>query len=266
MSIINLKQYLEKIIQGKPVNYPVFKKLVESNTPYQVSSKSVQIQKERGDLYKVKFLSDELKDSLNRLAGLDVTSRVSLATQNKSHSQKVSGSMINCRRGEEHPYVVLVEKSGDFTSPYEYPNHTDCLIVENLENFLFIKDTINCLESNPEIDFKNLTDTIFSAGNAITNSFHKLFLNQFSRVFLLLDLDLGGLKTAASLKKMLSEKEVHFLIAPNTDKLLSEVVSEQKPEYLIKIETIGQKNPFLYEAASLIRKHRKTVEQEAYLQ
>lgn len=266
MSIRQIKNYLDKIGEAKPINYPKFKKLVGSlGLPYELNSSTVYMKKIKRDLYEVRILSNELEDALKKFTELNYESRVSLASQNKSHYQKVSGSMLICRKGQEHPYVVVFDREGNYQSPISCDPKTSCLIIENLENFLFVQNTLDSLSSDSLLVPNQISDLIFSDGKAITNSLHHEFLSSFDRLFLFLDLDRGGLKIAASLKKSLPQAEMVFLISQHTKTMLSNVVSMESPEYLKEVEVLGRDNPFLYDAATLILEYRKTIEQEAFL-
>jgi 5S rRNA maturation endonuclease (ribonuclease M5) len=94
---------------------------------------------------------------------------------------------------------------------------------------------------------------------------HAGYFESFEKVILFLDLDLGGLQIANALKNLVPSVEMTFFMAPNTEQLLSAVIGTQKSNYLEKVIGMAEKQPFLRPACRLIIKHKKVLEQEAYL-
>ena len=265
MSSSQLGLYLKKIDENIPINYPKFKKLVRSlNLPYSLRKESINSRKVKGDLYHVQILSRDLEKALRKMADLDRHSRVSLATQNRSHSKKVSGSILSCRKEGNHPYIIRFEHSGSFHSPADYQPSATCLVIENLENFLQISKTLEVLKNLLPLS-PDPVEIVFADGMSVANSFHKKYFSQFNEILLFLDLDAGGLNIAAAVHNLVPEASVVFLIASTTEKALENVESLQGSEYLKKIEAIGRSHVFLRRAAELICYHRKIIEQEAFL-
>lgn len=263
------KDFLTKIKQGEAINYPRFLSWIKTlNLPYEIGLKDIEARKIKGNSYLVEILSTRLQENLEKLALLDADSRSSLATQNKSHSQNVSGSMIVCRQGLAHPEVITFDDKQTYSLPLKMSEITEnhsCLIIENQQNFLSIKETLSTLNDDCQYKFNQDMFCIFASGKAITNSYHQKFLNQFKDIYLFLDLDLGGLEIASSLKALLPKSNLVFLIANNTQQMLENVISIESVDYLKEVENIKHKHPFLRKAASLILEHRKVIEQEAYL-
>lgn len=269
MAVKSAKGFLKKIKQGEPINYPRFLSWIKTlDLPYKVELEDIRANKLKGNSYVVEILSSRLTEDLEKFSSVDISNRASLATQNKSHLQKVAGSMMVCRKGIGHPQVIIFDENNKYTLPCSSEGSLgagSCLIIENQQNFLSIKQTLKVLNKDTQCSFEQDTLSIFASGKAISNSIHQEFLSQFSDVYLFLDLDLGGLEIASSLKKILPNQNLVFLVTEKTQEMLENVVSIKTPNYLKAVEDIRQKHSFLYDAASLILNHRKVIEQEAYL-
>lgn len=265
MLSVQLNNYLQKIDKNLPINYPKFLSLIrELKLPTEIGKDSFSTRKIKGDLYQVQILSSELKDLLQKMAGLNKDSRISLATQNLSHFQKTSGSLMLVRKAKEHPFVIVFDGVVSFHKPAHYSPGTTCLIIENLENFLQIDKTLESLKNFLPSDMSSL-EIVFADGMAVANSYHGNYFSKFNKILLFLDLDLGGLNIAIAIHRLIPEAVIEFIIAPNTPKVLEDVALLQSPETLKKIEALGQEHPFISDAAKLICKNRKTIEQEAFL-
>ena len=259
-----MKTFLSKINAGMPINYPAFlKTLNKIGIENNVLSSGVTTRKIKGNMYVVKITSSDLLYKLNKFSNLDENDRTSLATQNMSHNQKVSGSLIICRKGLRHPYVVTVSSDGSYTS--QSATVKTCLVIENLQNFLDINKTIKYLKQESNISLSDDTVMILGNGKALNNSIHKAFLSQFDEIQLFLDVDLGGLEIAASLDNMLPNSNIDFLVLKSTEIKLKEVIKNREPGYLSKVERMGQEYGFLSKVSALILRHSNTLEQEAYI-
>lgn len=136
-----------------------------------------------------------------------------------------------------------------------------CLIIENAESFLFYKDTFRNLAKGEETFDLDEIDIYYAAGNSINNRLHKPLLKQYKVIYLALDIDLGGLKIAQTLKKTYGNEDVVFLLPNKLEERLEKVVQEKSVEYLeVKMSTPSLKTP-----CNHILRSRKILEQESTL-
>jgi len=265
MSSVQLRNYLKKIEENGLINYPKFLKLVQGlNLPFEISKQTITARKIKGDSYKVQVVSPELNDALQKIANLNSKSRASLATQNRSHATKVSGSIMVCRKENQHPYVISFDSYGYVHKPEDYVLSSICLVIENLENFLQIEKTLEGLKRLMP-NSSDAVEVIWADGLAVANSLHKAYFSQFNEIVLFLDLDLGGLNIAVALQKIVPNIPINFIVLPETVEVLANVVEMETAQVLKQVEDLGVENSFLRHAAQLICKHRKTIEQEAFL-
>jgi hypothetical protein len=261
LSVTKLKQYIERYDKVGRFNYAKFSALIKDlDIGLTVGPSTVIAKKVIGELYEVAFIDEKFEKTLREYAALGDT-REALSKQNKSHSTNVGGSMLVVRDNANHPYTVIFDGDGEYVSPSIINHSSTCLIVENLENFLQIEKTLALVAENSTEKFT----VVFAGGNAVTNKLHAGYFESFEKVILFLDLDLGGLQIANALKNLVPSVEMTFFMAPNTEQLLSAVIGTQKSNYLEKVIGMAEKQPFLRPACRLIIKHKKVLEQEAYL-
>lgn len=215
--------------------------------------------KVRGEYYKIKILSAELDSALEQLATTQTHDRSVLATQNMSHRKSVRGSMLVVRQNDDHPTVVLFNDAGEYTP--RFGTKRACLIIENAESFLFYKDTFRNLAKREDVLDLDEIDIYYAAGNSINNRLHAPLLKQYEVIYLALDIDLGGLKIAQTLKKTYGNEDVVFLLPNKLEDRLEKVVQEKSVEYLEKVEKVKISTPSLETPCNLILRSRKTLEQ-----
>lgn len=265
MSLRHLSGYLAKIKLNTPINLPKFYRLVDKlilSTEY--SSRHITGRKYCGDLYVDVVVPTPLLNELTALAAVGLRdTRIEAAHQNRSHSIKVAGSIINIRQGEGFPFVVMVDSQGIYSSPTYHSKVA--LLIENHQNFIDIDNTLRFLTTKTSFEYCPSMDIILSDGNKIANSLHKNFLSQYSHLYFYFDMDLGGLCTADNLSKLLPESTYTFLIPNDIQSRLEKVVEHQNAKYIHSVIKIGVKNKNLAPIAKLIKDNRKVIEQESYL-
>jgi len=262
---MNIAYYLKKIKDGQPVNARAFKNSLLSAgiTLDQILAGLSFTSGPSTKLNQVEFLDFGFKERLEALASAQGTSSRNLAaTQNFSHNTNVEGSYLLVRNGTGHPEVVIFDPQGNPTSS---PNNPYALIIENRQNFLFIKATSNFADRECDIDVARNFDVIFGSGNEVPNELHSAFLSQYERIYMLFDFDAGGLKIAASLAEITPESEHSFLIPKNLEQRLEEVAVHASEGVLSKVYSLGEKYRFLKAPSMLIVNHKTTIEQESCL-
>lgn len=263
MSTKRLKNYLDAINSKKPIDAEKFHALLRQlNLQHPVSPSDFLSEKVQNNKYLVQVVNSKLFDELSVLASLDDNSRASLASQNRSHDTSVNGSMLIVRQDDKHPTIMVF----DFEKQYQglFPLNATCLVVENEQNFLQSKQSLKLMRDHGLIGPEPI-DVIYGNGASITNQLYDLFLEQYSTISLLMDFDLGGLSIARTLINRHGEKKIRFLYPKDIETRLSKVIIPQSPEYLIKVEKIARECPHLAQPARIMRKHRKVIEQEDYL-
>lgn len=256
----SIKTYLEKIEAGLPINYPAFKKLLlglQLDRSFSLDTSSIEAEKVKGDQYCVSILHNGLYQALCELANISGGDRAKLATQNRSHSHKVSGSIITARKGADgHPFTLVAWANGKIDSPAGFTPSQDCIIIENLENFLHLQGVVGEAGS---------IDVFFGNGMSIANSYHKGLLSRYKHIYMFVDLDLGGLKIAAAVSSLVGHQSVEFMLMPGIEERLDKVAITKPADYLKEVAILGQNYPFLSQPAGLILKNKKTIEQEVFL-
>lgn len=264
MSLHRLSGYLTKIQRNDPINLPKFSSVIDKlvlSSGY--SSKDISARKHGGDLYIDVRIPSALLEELTLLAtGLGGT-RIEAARQNRSHSVKVNGSIIIMRKGEELPFVVMIDNHGMAISPSSQSQIA--LLIENRQNFINITTTLRFLIQKTSFEHFPSMDIILCDGNQITNSLHKTFLSHYSYLYLFLDFDLGGLCIADGISKLLPEIEYKYLVPDDIQTRLNNVVELQSHQYIDDVIQLGVMNNDLAPYAKLMRDNRKVIEQEGYL-
>lgn len=260
-----LRSYLEKIEQGKPLNFGAFLRLLaQEGVLTNVALEKVRKQRVgTSNLYRVESIDPDLLNALREKALAPGSTRATAAVANKSHSVRVNGSFILIRKGLDHPSVAMIDAEGDYVCPVA--QGTRVVVIENRQNFLSIERTSSFLQEYCGLDISSGYDIIFGAGNEITNSLHSRFLDAYEEVLMLLDLDPGGLSMAKTLAGLCPGAAPYFLLPLDIDERLSRINGHATQAAVEQAFTFYQTTPFLHTAASLIVRHRKTLEQESYL-
>lgn len=264
MSLKQLKQYLENISKNKPVNLTKFLQLIRGlNLDCDFTPQDIQARKVRGHLYNITQIKPEILEAIQNLATTNMSDRVGASTQNRSHSVRVAGSLLNIRRGDEHPETLMFDVDGELQRDYEYQGET-LLVLENKHLFLQVQQTLNFLRDNTRFNASGDLDIIFAEGNAINNRLHQNFLSRYKTIYLVTDMDLGGLKIADNLMRLVPTSNVIFLVPDDIEERLNQVEERMPAAYIDKVITLGVKNIALASYAEMIRRTGRTLEQEAY--
>ncbi|UZE97232.1 hypothetical protein [Alkalimarinus alittae] len=265
MEFKKLARYLQKISSERPIDLGAFYRLLNTiRLDVSFSQDEIRATKVKGNKYIVTYLPPSLKRCLEQIArGSEAETRSEAAVQNNSHSVKVNGSFLIIRKGVSDPKIIVFDGDGNLTK--DYARADTALLIENRQNFLNISETLEFLADNSNVDFGLDIDVIFTSGNEVSNSLHSSFLRQYKELFLFLDLDLGGLQIAANIMVLTDNYQHQFIVPDDIEKRLERVQTTASPEHIDKVIEIGVKFDALAPFARLIKKHRKTIEQESFL-
>lgn len=259
-----IRSYLEKIRSGNPINFASFRRALTQElvgeSEIDRAFKAVLIGPRS---YRVQVQDAERFERIvARFSGQNETTRIGAALSGDSHQVNVSGSCLILRSLQQsHPVVVLMDENG-YSCPIAIA--PVLLLVENLENFLAFEATLNLLTEWLDVDCSNW-QVVFSAGNQISNRLHTDFLQHYKKIFCLFDLDLGGLKAYSSLKNMLPDRELHFVLPDQLEPRLNAshwILSVEEREELLRYRNV---TPEVDQLISLMRASRRKLEQETYL-
>ncbi|MDA7088956.1 hypothetical protein PH586_21475 [Pseudomonas sp. SA3-5] len=262
----NIYRYLSSISAGHPINFEVFaKELRKQGKGAGYLHDTFSASKIGKSSYQVAVLrEDRFAELLREHAPSEVTGRIGAAFDGNSHAVAVSGSILITRSVvHPHPSVVLLSKHG-----WDAPNtpRPAALLVENLENFLALEQTVDILadcgvtEQNENLDF------IFGAGNQITSRLNMPFLSQYQRLYCLFDADLGGLTMYRTLLKGLPEgHRVVFVYPDDIAHRLSAskcLLNQQTRHDLLEFVGLSKETN---ELIGFMRGSHRALEQETYL-
>lgn len=262
----SIDSYLRKIDAGNPIPYLQFLKILQSpDLNLNFKSSDIKVRKVSGTLYRVTQLDPALREELNTIVTEQFSDRVSGAKQNRSHAYSVNGSMLLCRDGNFHPYVVMFDTDGHYTPQPKCIS--SALLIENRQNFICIDKTLPFVAKHCGLDPSDLENmvTIFTEGNAISNILHKQFLSQFEKIYLLLDVDSGGLQIASNIISMLPYSKIRFLVPTDIHQRLEKVRASAAIDAIEKSIKLGARHPQLTHVARLIHTTQRELEQESYL-
>ncbi|MDC9725702.1 MAG: DUF2220 family protein [Gammaproteobacteria bacterium] len=259
---MSLKQYLDKIKAGKPINFTRFINLLPSF-----------YEKQKRDLFSVSLQSPqkwivscslEVFQELEKLAKVP-ENRIEAAAMGNSHRAKVSSGFLlvyHQNLSDSRPDVVYLEQESYLQC---FQSKKYLLIVENEENF-FLSNSMLKLASiftNQQIDLTN-TDIVLGSGTRVTSRLAQSWYQQYDSILCAFDYDLAGLKMYRTLQANLGE-QVHFLQPQN--------YSQYEPYFKMKpkthpqlMECIKLAQQLGFEAlANCIKKQRMFMEQEMLL-
>lgn len=265
MRLTRLSNLLDKIERRQDVNlHQLIKEIEKLNLKHPLEANDILAHKVKGDFYSITDFNPELWHELRSLTKGAGTDRNSAAHQNLSHNHKVEGSFILIRHVDEHPQVVTIAADGSYISPMIQSKRA--VIVENRQLFLFADTFLSFLEKHTDVPTDQPMDVLFGMGNELANSLHARFLNSYEHLYLCLDLDLGGLKTANSVFNLLPEQSISFVQPFDIAQRLENVFCREDQRYLQEIGELSLKvHPLLKPYARLIREMGRTLEQESYL-
>lgn len=265
---MHIHQYLEKINYGLLINFAVFcQKMAVADHSMATLLKIFSAQKITKLSYRVSIINESLfADLCTEFPVINVVDRVSAAKAGDSHRRSVSRSMITLwPYASDHPVVIINDDNQTITP---IPLGKYLLIIENQENFIRKTDTLLFLK-NQIINFSDKDmDIAFGSGNEITNKLNKAFFSGYERIDCLLDLDIGGLTTFATLSDLTQHPQLNFLVPPCAGRLIDEVTGTKNnllDKHLPKLRHYKSKYPLMKPAIDLMVGRKKMLEQERYL-
>ena len=258
--------YLNSVSAGHPFNFEAFAKELKKHGKgagylYETFSAS----KIGKNTYQVAVLcEDRFAELLREHTPSEATGRIGAALDGNSHTAAVSGSFLITRSvAHPHPSVVLLSKHG-----WEAPNtlRPAALLVENLENFLALEQTVDILADCGVSEQSENIDFIFGAGNQITNRLNMPFLSQYQRLYCLFDADLGGLTMYRTLLQGLPEGLWVVFVYPGdiAHRLSASKYSLNQQARQDLLEFVGLSKE-TNELIGLMRDSHRALEQETYL-
>ncbi|EGQ8058085.1 hypothetical protein MWT71_001225 [Vibrio parahaemolyticus] len=253
---MNVNDYLSKIEEGLPINLKGFIEKLGLKDPEQWMSIYEAKRVSKGHVLEV--LDEERHTSFYTK---DISSRTDGAKQGKSHAINTSFShilLLNTTSFPNTPYVIVSSEAGVISS---LPKLSDqAVVIENIENFYRY---ISFMESIGREDLIEHTDFLFGAGTQINNSLNLNFLENYKRIYVAGDLDLGGLKIFKTLAMNVSDC---YWLSP-VDWAKFEAFFNLKPksvaEWQQAISIASELN--LEKEKQLLHTHRAFLEQEALL-
>jgi hypothetical protein len=203
-------------------------------------------------------------DDLYKQYGVTGTkdSRAEAAIGYNSHGVGVDGSLLMVRNSEDtHPQVIMIV-GGEVVTPR--PLKPEVLIVENLQNFLSLSETLSFVERHSEINASHV-DVIWGNGNGINNALHTELLNTFKQTWWLTDADLGGLTIMATALNNLPTEKFNIIVPIDIELRLQrhgkKIASDKRAEVIV----LASKHPILVPMAKAIIDTHRHLEQESYL-
>jgi hypothetical protein len=266
MSLNGLRDYLDKIDKGLPVNLMKLTQLLGSlalSRPF--LSTDVVARKVKWNLYQVTEIEPELLAQLRSLVDTAGNDRVSAASQNNSHQHKVNGSLLMVRKGLGHPSVAVFDGEGGFRYPFAQSKKV--LLIENRENYIRAAETVAFLQRHTALTDVNIDelDVVFAAGNEVSNALHQVFFAHYEHRFFCFDVDAGGLQVAKNMLDLLPGYPATFLVPADLELRLIKVNLRAEAKQIDNVISLGMACPDLLPFAKLIKKHQRTLEQESYL-
>lgn len=257
--------YLEAVKVGKKINYEAMtQKLVAAGYPAHEVARIFSAVKAGKTSYWVGINSQIAFDELRaRFRPSTAPGRIGAALDGNSHRVGVSGTML-VLRSIDHPHPVVVTCDADqWTAPRQLGR--TAVIVENLENFMHFAATSEFVSLIDRSGHDLSAEYIYGSGNQITSQLSSGFLKTFSRIGCLFDVDCGGLRMYAALRKLLPETPLEFLVPGDIESRLKSSKNT--------LNSFGRQEIVSYAGVSavtdnLIRIMRTTstvLEQESYL-
>ncbi|WP_324730647.1 hypothetical protein [Pseudomonas paeninsulae] len=258
--------YLSSIRVGHPINFQAFaKEMFGQGKSMVYLLDTFSVSKVGRNSHQVTVLrEDRFAELIREYEPSAITGRIGAAFDGDSHREAVSGSLLITRSvSQPHPSVVLLGEHA-WVSPHA--PRLAALLVENLENFLALEQTLAFLAGCGVVERSDDLDIIFSAGNQITNRLNVPFLSQYQSLYCLFDADLGGLKMYRTLLHSLPDKtEVVFVYPGDIARRLGAsryLLSRQARQDLLEFVGLSKETN---ELIGLMRDSQKALEQETYL-
>ncbi|MDY6815631.1 MAG: hypothetical protein SV598_07110 [Pseudomonadota bacterium] len=203
--MLRLKQYLQKIRRGQPINYEAFLRRL----PEAVRRKHRDIfrpEKVSGNGWVVHVLDPSAFAELEQSSASPV-SRAHAAEQGDSHRHGTGHSFLLVYReglASDRPDTVVVSESG---ADCGFGLQPSAMVIENEENFFEYQRMLAFASAceNTSLGLENC-DVVLGSGNRITRRACMAWLNRYQRVYCAFDYDAGGLQMFATMAGYLGEK------------------------------------------------------------
>jgi hypothetical protein len=256
--------YLAKIEAGQAINLEVLlERLVEAGCQRHELLRlftSTRLGKTRYQIHITD--STAFAALIERFRPSGLAGRIGAAFDGDSHRASVSGSYLLIRsQSHPHPVVALYE-----VDHWQAPRPTGQVgvIVENLENFLDLERTLTLItgllhRAHTEIEL------IYGSGNQVTNRLNTAFLDSFSELHCLFDVDPGGLRMYATLRKQLPSSRLRFLAPADVEERLGRSrysLSGQSSQDILQYAGLSPETDQLIHH---MRRQNAVLEQETYL-
>lgn len=259
-----LSDYLEKVAAGKAVNYSAFARQLERAGISERQRRALfRVELIAPDRYRVEILDrsafSELQD---RFGAHRLADRISAAAAGNSHRVSVSGACLLLRRqAVPHPQVVLFSE-GRWSCPVEPAMRA--LLVENLENFLALEQTLALLPACGW-EVSEPVDLLYAAGNQITQTLLQPFLARYQELHCLFDPDPGGIRMFRTLHQHLPQRSMRFLYPRDIAARLAASNRLLDPQARSELLRYRELSPEVDRLIDLMRQTNRTLEQETYL-
>lgn len=265
MSMQRLRSYLLKYQNQDKLNlFALIREIKKLRLHHKFEASDIEGLKVKGDIYYITHFNPVLLKELIQLVENIGGDRNTAARQNLSHNHKVDGSFLLARHIGKHPQVVTIDEAGNYHSLLNHANVA--VVVENRQLFLHDEKFFHFLQSQTDIPLVEPIDLLFGMGNELPNSLHTKFLSTYDKIYLCFDLDLGGLKVADNLYRLLPEQSIEFVQPKDIKVRLENVDQPRAPDYLQQVGELSAVLPdFLKGYAQLIRQTNRTLEQESFL-
>lgn len=256
--------YLAKIQSRQSVNFDaLIAKLLAAGVAREDISRIFFAKKLKKNSYLVDvLLSASFDELLMRFKPSDLGGRVGAAIDGNSHRVGVSESLLIFRSVQHRHPAVGVTEAGAWVLPRVLGRVG--VIVENLENFLRIDETLPFIAGILAVTASDI-ELISGSGNQVTNRLNANVLSQFDELYCLFDVDMGGLRMFASLTALLCEKPPVFLVPPDVKERLAQskyALTDQQRQEVIKYQGLSPETDQLIQ---LMRDSSRVLEQETYL-
>lgn len=265
MSLQRLRSYLLKYQNQDKINlFALVREIRKLRLHHKFEASDIKGVKVKGDVYYITYFNPVLLKELIQLVENIGNDRNTAARQNLSHNHKVDGSFLLVRHIGEHPQVVTIDEAGNHHSELNHANVA--VVVENRQLFLHGEKFFQFLQTQTDIPLVEPIDLLFGIGNELPNSLHTKFLSIYDKIYLCFDMDLGGLKIANNLYKLLPEQSMEFVQPKDIKARLENVVQPCAADDLQQVGELSTVLPdFLKGYAQLIRQTSRTLEQESFL-
>lgn len=256
---------LQKIKAGSQVNYEVFRNsLLKYGYSLGALSRIFKATMVAPKKYDVAIEDDAaFSELLERFTPSAIGGRVGSALDGDSHKSNVSGSLLVARNEADNHPVVVVATGDSVTCPRGIRKFA--LIVENLENFLQLRATLDLATQCTGIARDDF-EVIFGSGNQVTNKLNIPFFSAFERVYCLFDVDVGGMRMFFTLKANLPPSSDPVFVFPiDVEARLRSskypLGGDEREELSRYVGRSAETDVLIY----MMRKTHKVLEQEAYL-